>query len=816
MKRVSPLLGVGINTAQPTRKYDKDTVPIEIMRRTQTLKDGKPAVFDFTILLKFGCNSDGHAIESRRQYVYKLAKKFNAQFKDRKPVSTLHDLYRTFRTYIRFCDKNGLDPFTKQGYRAYVGNTGELRRLIALQNEQLHHLYLFQDGQEMGISETTATSVRCSIRKLLQWSGVYHGGWDIGVKTIGHGDVKSHKPYSATEQDKTISRLSFFFNDLCEQLIEFSEANPNTPLPRSLSVKIGVKTNGEATTIEVGKQTSKQKHDLQSPFNRAMQAGYYLFCYYTSLNTSPILEVCHPIDVVTEKKESRTIKHATVRGFKGRANKTVAALFSDYSGVADIPLVDADGDEAGAITAVVEKTHGIAFIKLLAKLSRLHQTEEYGKLFYQLDPNNNIKRFETKTNLSELLGLLSDERFKTTDRLIENFLMLLYKGERYEVSTPNSGALGQIVTKKKVKLPKRGIILNISYCAYGAVRSMTDVELKNIIMPLSYGDLDEDGDITISFAYKDGSSGSFKVNSKYKDFFVALERYALTRNPIKTAPDKYNPNTPPRPAYLLPIRSKLRTKQWDCLEHVSASYLKKLGVLHGEFFLALNASRFRKTTADEEFNPNDSGYRGAQILSNELETFQQSYANGHPEQNKLIQSQGIQVLEEHATTQDLQEAKTNVKLRLKIEVLEHDEWKSLSMPTNINGVFCNGKPEIVGGKNEHRAAIKFAEDILDIDIEKIQCYQYDQCVDCKSARLVNDVHAVYKFLSFVQLIEDLVDRIPKQMNRLTERAEYLKAVVEQSISLEILDKAEDMLFENGVYPLMTEDYVYAMLGDINA
>lgn len=133
--------------------------------------------------------------------------------------------------------------------------------------------------------------------------------------------------------------------------------------------------------------------------------------------------------------------------------------------------------------------------------------------------------------------------------------------------------------------------------------------------------------------------------------------------------------------------------------------------------------------------------------------------------------------------------------------MEYEVWKKRNQPTNPNGIDCNGKVDLVYEKDWHYAARKFAEKRGIIkEGQDITCYQYDLCIFCKSAKLVDDPYAIYKLLSFLEALEEGIDQYP-------ERAAIIQLKIEQfqlhlkDLPLETIEKAEDLLEEKGRYPL---------------
>lgn len=803
--RKSPLSAKSIKI-KPRLSTPQDVIDFALMRPKLVQYNGQETVLDFTLLYKKGCQADGDVLPARKPLIVKLAHHINKQIQDKRAHGSIEQNFVNFKYYLTFCDRNNLDPMTKEGYRSFVGNAGELRRLIELGRKPLPYIFLYEDGQELGIKEATAGQLAGSTKLMLTACGVYRATWHADTRYFCM-EVNPTQPYSQNEQRKALRRLQYYFFSLSSQLVAYRKANPGAPPPVSLLAVVDKKDNGKLIEVEVANKRSAEGQSVKSksPFNRAMQAAYYLFAYYTSFNAAAILDVRLPINILTERKEGRTLKYVTVRGYKGRSHKDVEGLFSDYDPHL-MPAADTNNG-VGFLAAEVDKKDGLEFIKALSELSALYNNHSNGKLLYQLNERGEqtpIGKQIGNACLADELGLLSDSRTALTDYLVESFAKALDDDKFVSISVPKNFGLGKVVSKKYSAFGlakiKKVYVVNI---AYMAIRCMTDLEIKNIIMPLTYSDINDDGKIIIAFNYVDGRRGQIVVDSKYQAFFESLEAYSLYYNGIK--PSKYHPNQALKPAYLLPLGGKHQTYQWDGIELVNSPWFRSLGIQSGDYYLDLTARRFRATTSNNEYSPSDSGHSVSKyILQNTLNTLHDHYSEGLPAQNKLIASQAIQVIEEWAKVREIEKAKTVVKERLNIPVLEYEQWKRLRMPTNPNGVLCKGAADVTS-QNGHRESKRYAEKLLDTDYGEIACYQFDLCMTCKSAKLVDDVHATYKLLSFVDLLEDAADRMPERTSQLTEKATYFRQLAEQNLSVHVLEKAKDKLFREGRYFLHNDN-----------
>lgn len=809
--RKSPLAAINLK-AKPLLRSTQNVTGIDVMRPKLKHYDGRESTLDFSLLYKKGCQADGKVMTQRQDAIVKLAYHFDKQISDKKSHDNIEQEYVKFKYYLAFCDQNNIDPMTKEGYRSFVGDNGELRRLIGIAKKTLPYLFLYEDGKELGIKEASAIGFVGRIRLMLIVCGVYQSIWHSGIGQF-RPEINPTPPYSQTELNLALRRLQYYFFSLSSQLVAHKKANPDALPPDELKAVVDEKGNGNVIEVKVSnlRKNGSKAAKVGTPFNRAMQAAYYLFAYYTSFNSASILDVQHPINILSEKREGRTITYATIQGHKGRSNKDVEGLFSDYQ-PDSIPEAK-HNDGIGYVAAEVDKKDGLEFIRALNELSMLYNNHKNGKLLYQIDESGEqipLGKRLGEAQLTYELGLLADSRSALKDYLVDLFLRALNENQYVDIVTPNNFALGKTVSKKywffRNLKNKKVYLINI---AYMAIRCMTDIELKNLVMPLIYSEIDYDGNITVSFNYSNGQHGAFDVASKYQRFFELLEDYSNYYNPSK--PSKYLPkNASLKPAYLLPLGQQYQTYQWEGVELVNSTWFRSIGVKMGDYYLSLSSRRFRSTTSNNEYNPLDSGYSVAKhILQNTLNTLHNHYADGHPGQNKLITSQAIQVIEEWAKLREIEHAKSIVKERLNIPVLAYDEWKSIRMATNPNGILCSGKPDLAIQK-DYRASKSHAKKLLNTDYGDVSCYQFDLCVTCKSAKLVNDVHAAYKLLSFADLLEDAADRMPERTRQLTEKANYLRLLAEENLSADVLEEAEDKLFNEGRYFLHNDDIINTM------
>jgi len=781
--RKSPLNKDGL-VEMPIEPTAKNVIDFSILTQNITLANKIVAPIDFTLWL------DESSDDSRKYCVYKIAKAFKYKSKFGNRPDTLGIHYRTFTQYLRFCDAYKIDPFSKSGFIAYCGRGGELLRQMALKNKPLPFAYMYENGAEIGYAAGTVTAVIISIKRCLIDAEVFDTQWERDVPKISQ-DLNPTKPYSQKTLGTMLRRLQFLFYSISTQLIS-SKANGEQL--DTVSAVLDELDDGSVWTLELKNAPPKTGNvHHYSPFNIAMNVGYYLFSHYSCFNMTSIINVCHPIEQSSDKTLDRTTRYTKIRASKFRASKVVQAEFLSES--------------EDFINLEIDKRDGLTFVNTLSQLSSLYIPEHDKKnkpLFYHLNVKGQPVRFNLtdKAKVTQsILSVYHDDRAVHSDYLVDRFYEVLEQSAITEVFIRKN-----VVVKQQRKLTPKGMKYWSIAMAYAALRSMTDVTLKGIYMPLSYSNVNERGFITVSYIYDNGKSGFFEVEGRYLPFLKRLEAYSSHYNPIVRS--KNNPNQKITP-FLFPLGQRYRTYQWDGVELGVSDYLRAVGIFSGDYLVSLSSQQFRATAANNNFNPDDGGMSVATSLTqNTLRTLRDHYINGHPSQNQVIASQAIEVLEEYCATGNLEDAKEKVRRSRRIEVLEYDAWKQLRQPTNMSGFLCGGTPS-GRAETEHRASQRLATNLFDGDV-KIPCYQYDHCIECSSARLVNDVQSAYKLLSFVELLEESSLSMPERQDELNERANKLLLLAEDNLSANVLDAAEQKLHVEGRYFIHSTNFMNSM------
>ena len=713
------------------------------------------------------------------------------------------------KQYILYCDFKGLDPFTTTGYLAFAGNDGYLRHQVKAAINPKAYQFEYYDGEQAGYLEATASGKKIVLDLMLSMFDFDVSVLQATIKPFSGTRIDTaHKPYTATEWHDFVKRTQLFFFSLAQSLIEFKEENPDSPPPLCLeNIKVN-RIDGRDIVIAVG--GGDIKDGPRSPFNQCMSAAYGLLAYYTAFNDSVIKDIRHPVKVVASKTESRTSKTVQVKAYKGRSSKDVQALFINDE---EDKHPEASDKSAGFVVANLDKrdsvgsVNGVAFIQKLEELSKAYSNESFDVLVYFLDKEGKKSKLtitEGLRGLAQNLNLLTSQKNNLTEHLVKTYIDIVENKKMTTYTWDEQDDGSKIMRTKVVELTKGGISTKATPIAYAALSCMSDVSFRNVLMPLVYSEKNDDGEINVTFVYTDGSEGSIAVPAKYRHFFQLVESFANTRNPLPyaRAPGSRGGSSSFKPPFLLPLGPRCGTYQWAEGEvPVSYRMLNECGIGYGDYFLNINSARIRVTHSDLEYSHSDNGIAAQTVLQNNPDVADKRYRNGHPASNDKQISQGLLALTHIADGKTRDEAVKLVKEDLKIPILAYEKWKSRNQPSNPNGIVCDGNIDLATEKDWHLAARKFAERHNIITKEQdITCYQYDLCVFCKSAKLVDDAYAIYKLLSFINALEEAVDFYPDRASVILQKIERFQTHLD-TLPTETLTQAEELLEEQGRYSL---------------
>ena len=685
-------------------RNSQNVVPLNLTIPYKHNNSNKPRQFDVSHLLHLGCSKESEKIDSRTVFIRRFCEKANQYVSNGNSARTIAGIYEILRSYLVFCDAVNVEPFTESGYLKFAGNDGELRHRIKMFSPS-KRLWEYNHGDELGIKESTAPSILTRLRSALDWCGLPVSNWTLFHRGFT-GENTPYKGYSEEEEDLLVTRLSHLFFTLAPVLIAAKENN--TPLPEALPIVIALGEHEEVVSIPTSLdskrgRTSKNDKSVNSgaAFNLTMGAAYHLMCYFTSLNDSNIRDIAHPIKVHTEDRDNN-LQVVKVSSYKRRANKEVDAL-----------LVGKPFD--------VDKRDGVKFIRLLELLSKLYGNSEDGsELIFTLNNNADVNHafnlIEINKKLVNQLHLLSPYRAGNLPWFKE--LFYAYRNQQAITLKQVVNQLGRTVVHKVQAISKVRSGQGVTNSAYCILSCYTDLPLKGVLLPLSYSEKNSDGNITVSFNYRNGIGGFFKVPASDLDLIKDIEQYANEK--ADRQPKKYE--------RLLLTRTTGNNgpDDWEGISPISSTLMNTWSVETNQYYISLQSSRWREMTSNQAYA--EGGIQGAQsLLQSTKETLERNYLNGHPLLNKVILSQGLEVIENLDDETSLEQAKDVVAKRRGIPMLSHDEGKRMraeGAKTNPNGLVCNGQQAISGGKNTQRET-NYAIGI------NLPCAEFDMC--CKIA-----------------------------------------------------------------------------------
>ncbi len=441
------------------------------------------------------------------------------------------------------------------------------------------------------------------------------------------------------------------------------------------------------------------------------------------------------------------------------------------------------------------------FIRLLELLSKLYGNSEAGsELLFTLnnnaDVNHTFNLQEINKKLVNQLHLLSPYRAGN----LPWFGALFYAYRNQQIITLKQvvNHLGRTVVHKEVqaisKIKSGQWVTNSAYCILSCY---TNLPLKGILLPLSYSEKDSDGNVTVSFNYRNGIGGFFKVPASDLALIKDIEQYA-NENADKQ-PKKYE-------RLLLARKFHHTPKDWEGTSPISSQLMKTWSVESNHYYISLQSSRWREMTSNQAYA--EGGIQGAHsLLQSTKETLERSYLNGHPLVNKVILSQGLEVIQNLDDETSLEQAKDIVVKRLGIPMLSHDEWKKKrtagNAKTNPNGLTCNGQQAISDGKNTQRET-NYAVGI------SLPCAEFDMCYKCQSAKAVDDVEAIYKLISYIDVLKEILDMHPDTKGDIHEKIENYEYTLD-GVSDDVFDGAMKRFNTHGRHPRVSLDHALLSL-----
>ncbi|PCD85441.1 hypothetical protein [Vibrio mediterranei] len=758
-------------------RNNQNIVPLSFEIPYKDNKSNQVRQFDVSHLLHLGGSKENEKINSRAVFIRSFCKKAKQYVNNGNSAHTASSNYENLRSYLAFCDAINVNPFTENGYLKYAGNDGELRHRIKMFTPS-KRLWEYNHGDELGIKESTVPTMLSFLRSALEWCGLPISDWARNHRGFT-GEKTPFKGYS-DEEELLVTRLETLFFTLAPQLIAAKESN--IPLPETLPLIISLGLQEETVHIPTslaararGRGKSGTTVNTGSAFNLTMGAAYHLMCFFTSLNDSNIRNIAHPIHVHAEARD-KSLQVVKVSSHKPRANSEVDALLVGE-------LFD------------VNKRDGVKFIKLLERLSKLYGSGEDGsELLFTLnnhsEVNGSFDLRELNKQLVNQLHLLSPYRAGSLPWFKE--LFYAYRNQQYISLKKVVNHLGRNVVHKDVQAAsKNRAEQGASNSAYCILSCYTDLPLKGILLPLTYSEKDSDGNVTVSFYYRHSETGSFKVPASDLALIKDIEQYATEK--ADKQPKKYE-------RLLLTKTSRSVPSDWEGISPISASLMRRWSVEPNHYYLSLQSSRWREMNSNQAYA--EGGIQAVQsLLQNKQETIERSYINGLPSLNKVIISQSIEVIE-NLFDNNLEQAKDAVAKRRGIPMLTYEEGE-LKRKTNPNGIACNGKQVIVDGKNTQRET-NYA---LGIDLP---CAEFDMCHKCQSAKAVDEVDAIYKLISYIDVLKEGLDMFPDSKGEALEKIEQFEFTLDGA-SDDVFDEAMNKFNTQGRHPRVSIDHAILSL-----
>ncbi|MFB2729525.1 hypothetical protein ACE02H_18835 [Shewanella mangrovisoli] len=718
---------------------NQDTLEVFPTWEYELVIDNMGVSVDLQRLMNHQCDPSKKKVD-RQQQIARYAQAFRHEMDRKLAHTTLYYIFLKFKQYLVWCDQNNLYPFTETTLRQYHNYLWEL----VLIDSSSVPIWQMLEGHTTGVKEITANHIFSATKQALTWCGETAFQWGKQLKQLRGGKVESYEAYSENELPEILSRLSSYFFQLAIPLLS------DTP-PDMVSVEINqtcfdvsvrsCDTKGRAKGAEL---------DVNTAFNQAMICGYYLLSYFTAFNTSQLTDLCHPI----EWREDKTGEYYKLTAFKRRANKEVLSF----------------------VGGEIHKK-SLQFIQTLIALSLKYNTKDANrKLLYWRSRDGNQRSISGillgQTELSSRLLLLSDKATQSIPYLMSIHSEFTQTAPKGFVEFDELKFVDRALVKRRKTVRRfynrRTVALSfallLAIIKANPKNSTNIVNLKNVVLPLKITRMDEV--LKIDFSCEDGGQGSFYVDIQYEAFLARVEAYAAYRQRKQTSAH-----------YLLPLGSERDAIQWQGLAPSMAS-LADYGIRSGEFFVNLASSRFRETAAKlARRKANRTELHVSQILNNQYRTVLKHYSEGNHYDNQLIISQGLSVIEKMSKGSSLDQSKAKVATDLAISVIKYDELIGSRASLNGVGVACFQKS--LTTEESYLAANSTA------------CFDYESCIKCQYAKIINDVEPVYRLLSFLECMEESWLYYPERFSKnLGKAVELYRKVISSSLSPDIIQQAQ--------------------------
>lgn len=654
---------------------------------------------ELTRLMHFKCDIAQKKV-NRQQQIIKYARAFKKELDLGVTPSTIYNSFSKFKGYLIWCDDKRISPFCESTWRHYRSYVWEL----VLAGRSNLSIWQRPEGQILGIKERTANYVVSTIEQALVWCEENVNEWGRQLRPFKNGKPESYEAYSDKELPIILNRLSSYFFQLAIPLL-------SDELPSKINVEILAHSFDVLINSPNIKGRAKQATlNYDTAFNQAMSCAYYLLSYFTAFNYSQLVELRHPI----EWQQDKTTEYYKLTAFKKRANKEVISF----------------------VGGEIHKK-SIQFMETLIALSLKYNKASNGLFVYWLDNNFKPKGISStllrNSQISSQLMLLSDRVSTCLPYLLELHRSFIATGINGYIEFTNHKVIDRKLTKQNKKVTRffsrRTVILSMQLL-YAIIHihpqnKQKIVKLKGAVLPLIIARSGQDIKATIH--YVDGTNVEVYIDSKYQQFLEDIKKFASVRQNSSST----------KPRYLLPLGPAKKTLQWEGIIP-NTNYLNDYGIATGEFFISLQSSRFRETAAKlARRKANRTELQVSQILNNQYRTVIKHYTEGNHYDNQLILAQGLSVIEAVSQGHTVKQAKEMVAVESNINLIKFEELTFNNATLNGIGVACT----------DNKSTKKD-------DSNNSPCFDYESCIKCKYAKLVDDVEPLYRLLSFLECMEE--------------------------------------------------------------
>lgn len=712
---------------------------------------------DLTRLMHFRCDVAQNKA-SRQQQIVKYARAFKKEMSLGATSSTLYNSFTKFKGYLIWCDDKEIFPFCESTWKNYRNYLWEL----VLAGRSSLPIWQRPNGQILGLKERTANYIVSTIEQALVWCEENVNQWGKQLRPFKNGKPKSYEAYSDKELPIILNRLSTYFFQLAIPLL-------SDDLPTKINIEIlehnfdvpinSTNTKGKAKQASLNYDTA---------FNQAMSCAYYLLSYFTAFNSSQLIELRHPI----EWQQDKTTEYYKLTAYKRRANKEVISF----------------------VGGEIHKK-SIQFMETLIALSLKYNKTSNGLFVYWLDGASNPRGISStllsNSQISSQLMLLSDRATACLPYLLELHKSFIATGINGYIEFTDHKIVDRKLTKQKKVInrffSRRIVILSI-LLLYAIIHAhpknkQKKVKLNGSVLPLTV--IQNGQDIKATIRDVDGTSVEVYIENKYQQFLEDIVNFALTRQNISST----------KPSYLLPLGLTRQTLQWEGIIP-NTNYLSDYGIAPGEFFVSLRSSQFRETAAKlARRKTNRTELQVSQILNNQYMTVIKHYSEGNHYDNQLILAQGLSVIEAVSQGHAIKQAKDIVAIESDMKVIKFEELTFNKATLNGIGVACTDNKSI-------------RED----EPYNSPCFDYESCIKCKYAKLIDDVEPLYRLLSFLECMEESWLYYPDRFTQnIGKSIELYRKVIAENIPKSTLEAAQLKLDSAGRH-MLWDDLELASMG----